>query len=95
MFRRRRLQFREATIEEKLHLSPFQKWKQYRIFPWKFFIHTFTWIFLTAQILIPVYFIDQKTTSYIENFDATFMPRFSNIVFLYIVLIIFHFITII
>ena len=69
--------FRESSLDEKMNLSPFEKWRRYRIFPWKFFIHVAIWLLLVVQIIIPVYFIDENLSEYMNNFDATYMPEFS------------------
>ncbi|KAK2962431.1 putative G-protein-coupled receptor family protein [Blattamonas nauphoetae] len=63
------LQFKEATLEEKLTLSPLEKWKKYKIFPWKLFVQVLMSLVVIAEITLRTYTTSQSVMSLNELID--------------------------
>ena len=76
MFIESKIKIREQSLEEKLTLSPWEKWKKYRIFPCKFLLEIILVIVVTVQISIPIATSDSHVQACKDSFDDMFMPEF-------------------
>ncbi|KAK2957064.1 putative G-protein-coupled receptor family protein [Blattamonas nauphoetae] len=72
------IKLEEATLEDKLTLSPWAKWHKYRIFPWKFVVHIVTLLLIILQITIPSWTDSPQTYRIMKTFDDIFMPEDFN-----------------
>ena len=70
---------REASLIEKLTMSPWKKWKLYRIFPTKFVIELLLIILTTVEIFLPILTADEHVQRCKQSFDDLFMPSFGLI----------------
>ena len=69
---------REATLEEKLVMSPWKKWKLYRIFPTKLVLEILLVVLVTIEVFIPIILSDDHVQACKESFDSMFMPEFDS-----------------
>ncbi|KAH7822166.1 putative G-protein-coupled receptor family protein [Monocercomonoides exilis] len=73
--RSRWLQYKEGSLEDKITLSPIEKWKRYRIFPSKLVIQCVTSLFVVAQFFLPNFTSDREVTSNIAQLSGFFLPE--------------------
>jgi hypothetical protein len=72
-----KISFREASLEEKLLLSPWGKWRKYRIFPSKFIFHLIISIFVVVEIVYEGIIVSMHISSIKKSFDQFFLPMFA------------------
>ncbi|KAK2952534.1 putative G-protein-coupled receptor family protein [Blattamonas nauphoetae] len=66
---------KEASLEEKLVLSPWQKWKRYKLFPMKFVLNIVITALVCAEIILPTLYINPRIRANIDSFDEAFLPK--------------------
>lgn len=81
MQRQSTIKYREKSLDEKLTMSPFEKWRTYHIFPCKFFLEIILVILVTIQISLPYFTYDSHLIACKNSFITTFMPEFEFVVF--------------
>jgi hypothetical protein len=68
--------YREKSLEEKLFLSAWEKWKKYHIFPWKFVIHILISLLAFLDIIYQATFFTANVESVRQGLNTRIIPQF-------------------